>query len=139
MKMNNRLFNIQLFLLPPPYKFSFNAYHIYPCFYSNSHMYSMCRGGFTCLNPVIMSSFSPPHPSGEVKGGPKGQLARVLSLSPPPPNLNDHQTAGYKGWAGFKLEHSLFILVGGLSLCICFYPCRSVRPYYTTVHCHFYC
>ena len=25
MKMNNRLFNVQLFLLPPPYKFSFNA------------------------------------------------------------------------------------------------------------------
>ena len=30
MKMNNRLFNIQLFLLPLPYKFSFNAYHICP-------------------------------------------------------------------------------------------------------------
>ena len=57
-------------------------------------------------------SFHPPPLSEEVIGGSKGQLARVLSLSPPPPNLNDHQTAGYKGWADFKLEHSHVILRG---------------------------
>ena len=91
-------------------------------------MYSMCRGGFTCLNPVIMSSFSPPPPLRGSQRGAKRSTGQGSVPLPPPPNLNDHQTAGYKGWAGFKLEHSLFILVGGLSLCICFYPCRSVRP-----------
>ena len=35
----------------------------------------------------------------------------------------------YKRWAGFSIKHSRFNLEEGLSLCIFFYPCRSVRPF----------
>ena len=92
------------------------------------HIYTPCVGGvFTCLNPVIMSSFSPTPSMGSQRGV---KRSTGQGSAPPPPltNLCDHQTVGYIRGVNSKLEHSHFIPGGGLSLCIYFSPCQLVRP-----------
>ena len=64
------------------------------------------------------------HPLKGSQRGVKRSTGQGRSLSPSPPNLYDHQTAGYKRWADSKLEHSHFIPGGGLSLCIYFPLCN---------------
>ena len=73
----------------------------------------MCGGVFTCLNPVIMSSFSPPPLVGSQRGV-KRSTGQVLSLSPPHLSLI-HVTIKQLGIKGGQIPN-LSIVISSLEV-----------------------
>ena len=82
-------------------------------------------------------SFHPPPSLRGSQRGVKRSTGQGRSLSPPLLISMTIKQLGIKGGQILNLSIVMSSWEVRLSLCICFYLCRSVRPFYTTVHCHF--